>query len=295
MATFYIGSTGNDATGDGSETNPWLNLNHAIAETSSIDTIIVKSGVIVQTEAIQQTSIENRSVIGETNNPNDNVIDFNGLSVFRFGASSNGVMENFTIQNIRQNTALPVFASFSVNPFEPASFNNMILRDIWIAGVTNPTLPSAGLFSAAKVTIRNTLIYDIKLVDGIGVTGQLFGMDRFGGFINLENVVYYDDNLSPLGSLNVPRIFVARANPDQSISFNVKNSIMMSKNTGEVLEFFLAVSVDITFTALNSCFHNVEYDQGGSGVITDDPLFVDSDNNDFRLRPISPCIGTGGL
>ena len=31
----------------------------------------------------------------------------------------------------------------------------------------------------------------------------------------------------------------------------------------------------------------------GTGVITDDPLFIDGPNNDLRLQPTSPCIDTG--
>lgn len=46
-------------------------------------------------------------------------------------------------------------------------------------------------------------------------------------------------------------------------------------------------------TSSNNCYHNTAISSGNGGVVFADPQFVDSANEDFRLRPSSPCIGAG--
>ena len=43
-ADYYVATDGNDTTGDGSEPNPWLTINHGGGQLSAGDTLIVKVG-----------------------------------------------------------------------------------------------------------------------------------------------------------------------------------------------------------------------------------------------------------
>ena len=51
----------------------------------------------------------------------------------------------------------------------------------------------------------------------------------------------------------------------------------------------------ITLDSDYSDFHNVTNSSLGSNDIILDPLLVDGANDNFELRPTSPCLGTGIL
>ena len=74
-----------------------------------------------------------------------------------------------------------------------------------------------------------------------------------------------------------------------------KNTIFKSEDSAR-----MDATQDIANLTNNCCFHQFgsNNDQGagtsdGTDNIFADPQFVDSANGDYRLRPSSPCIGTG--
>ncbi len=71
-----------------------------------------------------------------------------------------------------------------------------------------------------------------------------------------------------------------------STSSTYKNNIFVGAGNSEVLGFTPSVSG-------GNCFQNTGISSGSGGVVFADPLFVDSANGDFRLRPSSPCINAG--
>lgn len=65
-----------------------------------------------------------------------------------------------------------------------------------------------------------------------------------------------------------------------------KNNIFVGQGT-EILNFAPS-------TYSNNCFDDTALTSGGTdNLFETDPIFVDSANGDYRLRPSSPCIGAG--
>ena len=78
--------------------------------------------------------------------------------------------------------------------------------------------------------------------------------------------------------------------PDFSGSNTIKNNIFLSDDTANNV-----ISESISTHTNNCCFHQFgsSNTSGGTNNVFSDPLFVDSANADFRLRPSSPCINAG--
>jgi len=301
MATFYIASTGDD-TNNGAEATPWRNLLYAIDPSQSADgdTIIVKTGTNVQTVGNEDViDLGNRQILGESGISEENIIDFDGLALSRIYGNLNCVVEGFTIQNIQQTVASRgLFGGSGQSTFLLKKFNRMVLRDIWIVGHTNSSLPSSGLFNGGtndRINIENTKISNIRGVSGMGGNYVYFSSDRSDNIIiKLKNVTIYNDSAPPVGSANIQEIYSARTNPGQVVEFIADNTVIDLKIDGTIDEFFKVIgSGTVTFTGSNSCFHNANYSLGGTNVITLDPLYVDPDNGFFDLNPDSPVIGLG--
>jgi len=303
MTTYYIAGTGSDSN-DGSFGSPWRNFLYAIDPNQSADgdTIIVKTGTNVQTVGNASViDLGNRQILGESDISEENIIDFDGLAISRIYGNLNCVVEGFTIQNIRQTAASKgLFGGSGPFIFLINKFNRMVLRDIWLGGHGNGSLPGSGLFNGNnndRINIENTKISNIRGVSGVGGNYVYFGSDRSTNFIlKLKNVTIYNDSAPPVGSANIQEIFSSRSNPGQVVEFSADNTVIDLKIDGTINDFFKANGPGtVTFTGSNSCFHNANYSLGGTNVITLDPLYVDPDNGFFDLNPDSPVISLGRI
>ncbi len=63
--THYVSTTGNDTTGDGSETTPWASITYAVNNTSDGCTIIVKSGTYTDQVALDRVFTQGITVTAE--------------------------------------------------------------------------------------------------------------------------------------------------------------------------------------------------------------------------------------
>ncbi|MBN1841900.1 MAG: right-handed parallel beta-helix repeat-containing protein [Deltaproteobacteria bacterium] len=68
--------------------------------------------------------------------------------------------------------------------------------------------------------------------------------------------------------------------------FPVVTNTIVRENVGAEISLYSGTFIEINYS-------NIEGGWTGTGNIDTDPLFVDQENGDFRLQPISPCIDAG--
>lgn len=283
MEYFINADTGDNGTGDGSEGNPWETLAYAFDQTSADDTIICQDSIATYAFA---TDIFGHAITiqGEKDDASGAVFDgAGGLASWRFDADS--TIKKLTIQNAllpKDGNAVRASGA-SVDLI----IENCILKQLY--HYFNPSWSgTAGILGGVSVggslTVENCLIYDcgqtsvpthnIALISTynsanftITVTGTTVGLEVPGVNLRLD-VIWH-------GTAMV------------GATFTVKNSIFYAAT---------AFTVGTSLTAATySDFHNITGSPSGTGVITSDPLLVDSPNGNLRLRPASPCISTGSL
>ena len=287
MATYYIHTSGNDTTGNGSYANPWLTISKAHTSASDGDTIIVKTSTSNYTFATQEFS-KILYIVGEdvTEVTFSNISACNGWYT---RTSSNFFVNNCTFANIiiSANQGLFHHPDNSGNGTGDVTITDCIIHDITLystAGArtnifdcTNASGAGTGTF-----TVNKCLVYNI-IKDGAGSAHILYTYQK-GNTYFINTTIYADGSL--IDSFNFGNVGVAKV-------YQFNNCIIQGKSSS------LAWGSSSTHSSTYSCFNNMTSIPaaitGGTGVITSDPLFVDPANGNFNLRPNSPCINTGTL
>lgn len=301
MATYYIGPNGDDTTGDGSESNPWLNLQYARDNSSSDDTILVKQGTLTQTLSID-LGFSNRKIIGETQNPNDTIIDINTLTLeMSVGlADAKTIVKNLTFlggeSSRRKNS------NFKTSRFVESSlyFENCVFKNIACGGTTTVRDPESHIFggdSMGSIRFIGCYFIDLYIIDDgtIFVEGGLLSGNSNMEY-ELTNCIYYMSGATQSGKL--PITTIVGGDPKNC---NLKNLIAYDVDGVNGSDRYVAYSyqtTDFVFSD-NCCFYGLT-DSPSYTIPTDtnifvDPLFVDGPNLDFRLSSNSPCIGAGTI
>lgn len=277
MATYYINAdTGNDTTGDGSESTPWLTISKAHTEASGGDTIVVEDATATYTFS-NLTFTKNLTIQGESDDASGAVFDAANASV-RWKTTAADIeitFQKLTFQNGFNNIVFYVQSSNGDFTFESCIF------DLKIRGIYTS---SCQMFSTgnlnANITLDGCLIKNCEKHDGsdsIAIFGNTGG---YAGntFEILNTTIYPHTDLDEI----IEQL-------SQAMTFTWTNTIV---NCQAATDY---VTGSVTSDATYSCFYNVTSNPTGTGVITSDPLLVDADNDNFNLRPTSPCIDTGVL
>lgn len=305
MATFYIGPNGDDTTGDGSLGNPWLNLEYAINNSNSTDTIIVKKGITIQTLSAS-ISPQSRIIEGETENPEDSVIDFNDNDFRDF--QSNGethIYRNLTIIHIKLvNTNR---STFSTN-YGTTEVSNCIFKNNDISSTNDNRQPTGHFFGAnSGGDVPGTYIIDKCLfLDNYVNLSISSSQDSACYFTttDLMNVTVTNCNFintdAPNPTDKVKATGIIGGDGSSTASLLFENNIFSNKGFDPCIyqwNFGSPLTAGV-LTTKNCCFDNIEFESTYPysetiDCIQSDPLFVDYKNEIFNLRPTSPCIGLG--
>ena len=265
MATYYIATTGNDSTGNGSSSTPWLTLSKAYTSSTTGDTIIVKDG----TYTFATATMSNRTIQAA----NNGLAIFDGASATALWTLSNMALTGLVFQNFSYNSGNAGLFSFGAS----VSFSNCIFKSLTVG-----TSYRASLFytltASSTLTLTSCVIYAITSSGGGGGLFDVFNSPS-GVSIALTGVVVYG---SVTGSSRLAFIFQLTGSP----TIAVKNSIFNNASGG-------TCTWGGGNTATYTCCYNLTSGPTGTGVITSDPLFVDAAGGNFRLRPTSPCLNTG--
>ena len=295
MTTYYINAdTGNDSTGDGSITTPWLLLSKAHTEAASGDTIICQDSTATYTFATINFT-KSLTIQGEQSDASGAVFDGGGATVLWKVTASNVslIIQKITIQNIAValNNALIGMGVTSGDSIT-IQLDNCIVHNITFSGTsTRPSVIlgcSPGYYYGTSITwnCNNTLIYDINAENAADTA--IFGSNRLTDnncSVNINNcTIVVDSSTTPLSGL-------VCGGYNSAVPMNIINSIFADVNGG-ALSFIgtRAITPVVTYSDLYASSPTT-----GAGVITSDPLFVDPDNNNYYLRPSSPCFNTGIL
>lgn len=140
-----------------------------------------------------------------------------------------------------------------------------------------------GRLNKVEYTVHDTTIIT-GATTGYGVLFSGSNNERCAKSADLQRCTIY------VAGGNATLIDLASAFP-AGYSYTFKNNILHGAGNSE------AFSSSAPTVSSNNCFYNTSYNSSSTGLGTDnifgDPLFVDKENGDLRLRPASPCIGAG--
>lgn len=328
MATVYVNPTsGNDSTGDGTSSAPWLTVSKANTETTTGDTVIIQAGTHTMTASTIADFVEARTYEGQLNSSNKvaTILDCNGddISGTDIGAASITIsLKNLEFKNINTTDLSLVSAYSTINIghtgmtllFEGCIFDNIALGS---SGSSNTAGWYGSLFgtefvSGADTLTGSTVTFNKCRFSNLGkISGATAGCSGLTGFNTVDSadvtltscVVDFSD--AGHGGGQVDQLTGSRefGNITTEQNITIRNSIIyMSSGSMQLTrhrqasgsnEFILDANyADNIFFGTYTLDSNANYTI--DDVLTSDPKFVSVANNNFDLRPdVSPAINAG--
>lgn len=281
MSTFYIATTGNDTTGNGSESTPWATLTKANASSANGDTIILQDGTYTWSSLGPMSSLR----IYQAETVGGAILDGAGGHISYSAGSLLGDINvvGIVFQNMISTSSAPAISPVSTyyTHFTNCVFRNM---SVW-SGFAAYLLDENKRWS-----LSSCLIYGIDTSTD-GNNKVLFGVTNTGAIYNIENCTII---FSGAGVYKLNAIFrQGSASPGPTVNFI--NNIVYNSQGITVNWERSGATLTGTKNVQNSCHYLITGVPAGVDNITSDPLFVDASSDNFALRPTSPCISAGTL
>ena len=276
MATWYISTTGNDTTGNGSVGSPWATLAKAIASSALSDTIYCASG----TYTALPSAIPARNIIAST---------IGGAVFDGSGATANVTVGTDLLETTITGLVFRNFVSGSYGIFRSAygtmnTFDRCVFSGFQM--LYRGANQDGGIVSGswtlnkyAPFTINGCLGFDLSAKIGAPDPVILFG--------NRANSIIKNSTFQLAGTW-----FYG------IVDFTSGKLITCANNIFDSLASVPWGSAPAA-TPIHCCYHNVTSFPSGTGNINADPLFWDAPNGDFRLRAKdgsgnpNPVLGAG--
>lgn len=282
MATYYISPTGNDTTGNGSSGNPWATISKAVTGSASGDVIVCASGTYTWTA---QSFISNRTIVAAT--PGGAIFD-GASATFQWRLTGSNVTVSVT-GLVFQNATSPNYGSFDTGNTYTSSVWNFI--NCKFKNITVPT--KGGVIELGYQTITPSCACTgciFENITGNAVDRQgLFAWRSAGtgpGTFTITNCVIYI-------SAWAVSVYVGIISGGSDMAVNVKNTIIYNAK-GSALNWESIQGSPVVSYSYSDAYLMTGM-PSGVGNITSDPLFVDVPNDNFALRPGSPCLDVGSL
>lgn len=278
MATYYIATTGNDTTGDGSSGNPWLTLAKFLSSSTSGDTCICGAG----TYTFATATIASRTIYAAS--PSAPAI-FNATGAVVWTVTSS------TIRNCKfTNTGTTMFTCNAAT-FEKCQFVDLIY-------INNND--GHALFSHTSVAANvNTSLIGCLIDNPTRHASSTFYLALFGFRGPTSSTLTLTNNIISIETMSAAFGLIGGNNTGTlPITVNDTNNIFLNSSgqNFNFTQFTGGSTVTTGGTSRTNCRRNINTGwPAGTGNITSDPLFVDATNSNFNLRPTSPCINTGTL
>jgi predicted outer membrane repeat protein len=138
---------------------------------------------------------------------------------------------------------------------------------------------SAAWINSTRVTLTGNIIYGHNT--------------DYGVYIEAEKALYLINNtITQNYSYNTSALYIAI--PETTGSFHIYNSIFWGNTSSGDFKDIYIEGYGQELTAHNNIFSDAKALWSDASNNRDiDPLFFDPDNNDFHLKPNSPCINAG--
>jgi len=279
MATYYIDPGGTNSGPGTSPAAPWLTIQYAITNSTTGDTIVLAAGTYTQSANLALSARTYRGA-GYAST----IIDF-ASGNYRLILNGTAItIESLQIANITRTDEEMCVVNQVSNAI--VTFNYVWFKAL-VCGVNRGVLSLDGTFGSnpSTMTLVSCLFTGCSKRTTTSTSGHV-AITSASSIATLINCIIYSDPASAaLGCTVVWSL------GNSGRKYILKNCIIRS--TASV---GFGNSSDVyTGSATNAISGYTTVPAGAAATITADPLFYDTANNNFDLRPTSPCLNTGTL